>query len=426
MNNVLFEKELKIIASEVDSPVDSSNSRICFAKAEGSYIFDVNDKKYIDLINGKGAVILGHNYNKVNKAIMKALNSNSNIHTGPADVIVELSHVIKNDIGLENSKITYFSTGTEACKAATSVAKMYTKKKVIISAGYHGWDLMWKSSDKFLEPNEYGVVDFYFVPQLLEQCIIRFAGDIALIIISPDYVYLEPDTLQSIIWLAKKNNILLCCDDVKQGYRYRRGDSISMVTNENADLYTFSKGLSNGNRISCLLGRADLMGKAKDFTYTSFYDTIPFYAAIETLREMKENNGYEYLNNVGKRLTILLNKVFAESTLPITAIGQGPMFQFVVDDDKLEESFYKECTNNGLLLFERDNQAVSCSINDDIINEIMQIINKVVYKLQGDYKELLGKGVSSERVFKTAWDMIDGAADIGTEAEKIKWIQELL
>ena len=95
-----------------------------------------------------------------------------------------------------------------------------------------------------MKENDYGVVEFYFIPELLEKCIEMYS-DIALIIISPDYVYLKKDTLQRIVKLAKENDILLCCDDVKQGYRYRKGTSLELVTDEKADLYTFAKGLAN-------------------------------------------------------------------------------------------------------------------------------------------------------------------------------------
>lgn len=204
------------------------------------------------------------------------------------------------------------------------------------------------------------------------------------------------------------------------------GSSIEQATDIKADLYTFSKGLANGNRISCLVGRNELMSKASNFTFTSFYNAIPFYAAVTTLKKMKENKGYEYLNEIGEKLSIEMNCVLAESEIPIRVFGQGPMLQFVCANDELEEEFYHLCTENGLLLFERDNQAMSCAIDDDAIAEVCDILKDVTEKLAIKFPQYKNANISSKRVFSTAWDMIDGAADIGKLEDKIEWIKELM
>lgn len=426
MNFIDFENKLQMISTMVDSPVTEKDARICFDYAHGCYLYDSNGKKYIDLINGKGAVMLGHNDEDVNQAIMTSISERKNIHTGPAEVVIELTNIILQDIQLEDAKVTYFTTGTEACRAAVSIAKRNTGKKIVLSSGYHGWDIMWEGAEEFLEANQYGVVNFYFVPELLKQCIEKYTDNIALIIISPDYVYLEAETLCRIVKLAKENNILLCCDDVKQGYRFRKGDSLHQITSQNADIYTFSKGLANGNRISCLVGRATLMREAKEFSFTSFYNLIPYYAAVATLKKMDEQDGYTYLNKIGDKMAKAINCILAESQLPIKVLGHGPMLQFVCGNDELENAFYKKTTEKGLLLYVRDNQAMTCAMNEQVILEVCEIIKEVTSELKVSHSQDINGNISSERVFKTAWEMIDGAADVGTYEDKIKWIKELL
>lgn len=228
MNFSNFEKKMNLIGARVDSPICCEKHRICFDRAEGGYLYDSNGKRYIDMINGKGAVMLGHNDEDVNRAIISSVEQKNNIHTGPTQVITELSDILLRDCKLKDAKVTYFTTGTSACRAAVTLAQKYTGKHTIISAGYHGWDAMWESAKSFMKENDYGVVEFYFIPELLEKCIEMYS-DIALIIISPDYVYLKKDTLQRIVKLAKENDILLCCDDVKQGYRYGEAISFGML-----------------------------------------------------------------------------------------------------------------------------------------------------------------------------------------------------
>jgi len=42
-----------------------------FEKAEGSYIWDSDGKKYIDFLSGYGSVSLGHNHPQIIEAINK-------------------------------------------------------------------------------------------------------------------------------------------------------------------------------------------------------------------------------------------------------------------------------------------------------------------------------------------------------------------
>ena len=42
---------------------------------------------------GKGAVMLGHNDEDVNRAIISSVEQKNNIHTGPTQVITELSDI---------------------------------------------------------------------------------------------------------------------------------------------------------------------------------------------------------------------------------------------------------------------------------------------------------------------------------------------
>ena len=43
------------------------------SRADGSYLYDITGKKYIDYFMGHGAVLLGHNRPKIKEAIIRAL-----------------------------------------------------------------------------------------------------------------------------------------------------------------------------------------------------------------------------------------------------------------------------------------------------------------------------------------------------------------
>ena len=71
----LFVEALKYIPGGVNSPVRAFKSvggtPIFIKKANGAYLFDEDDKRYIDYINSWGPMILGHAYQPVIDAVIE-------------------------------------------------------------------------------------------------------------------------------------------------------------------------------------------------------------------------------------------------------------------------------------------------------------------------------------------------------------------
>lgn len=420
-------KDLKIIATEVESPkINNSELKILFSSAEDATLIDEYGKNYIDLINGKGSIILGHNDKTVVNDIKYFLDNKSNIFTGPSQHIIKLAKMIIEDLDVVDYKTTFFTTGTSACRAAAVTAQKHTGGDIILSSGYHGWDAMWDFSGQLFEPNKNGVIDFYFMPETLELLLEKYKGRVALVIISPDYIYHKPSTICKIIELAHRYNVLFCCDDVKQGYRHRQGSSLELVTQEKADLYTFSKGLANGYRISCLVGKSEVMESARELSFTSYYDVLPVAASLATLKKMRNKKGYFHLNDMGNKLIDRLRSLFIESRLPINVNGVGPIFQIVLGNPELESFFYSSALENGLLLYEGDNQTISYCFTDQVVDETVKRFENTIDMISKKFSNLKGMDITPEITFKTAWNMVDGATDVLPYEKKIKLIEELV
>ncbi len=408
-----WEKQLSQIAPQVYSPYDGSGTqRIFFRSAKGCYLYGEDDKDYIDFVNGKGSVMIGHNADVVNQAIIRMLQENKSNYTGPNELIVTLTEQIQRGVQINQPKIAFYGTGTAACRAAVGAARAATGKKIILSAGYHGWDPMWDIWDKeLLEINDEKMINFFFIPELLEKIIANHKNDIALLIISPDYTYIKKETLLQIIEMCHIYNIIVCCDDVKQGFRYRYGSSLEQITNKSIDMYTFSKGLANGHRISCLIGRADIMQNTKYYTFTSFYDMVSITAASATLKFMENQCVYEKIIKQGTNLLKLLKNICKDSKLPIEVNGSGPVFHFVFGTDELQNAFYREAVSHGICFYEGDNQCLSWSFNDTVLKEFIRRFTETIETLINNFHRLKNTNVTIERTFLSAWNMIDGATD---------------
>nr|BCJ78229.1 neamine transaminase BtrB [Niallia circulans] len=420
------ERLLSVLGTYIDSPVNPvRKERVMFSRGSGAYLFDYDGGSYIDLMNGKGSIILGHNDPDVNAALQKFLEQDREIVTGPSRPIVELAERIKRDSALPDAKVSFYTTGTAACRAAVYAARDYSGKKIVLSSGYHGWDPMWRQDGALLEPNEDGIIEFYFIPELLERALSAHKDQVALVIFSPDYTYLSASTIERIVSICRAHGVLICCDDVKQGYRHRQGSSLELATEEKADLYVFSKGLSNGHRISCVVSSEAIMEQTKEHTYTAYYQMLPILSSLETLKKMEAGNGYEVIRSYGQTLAGNLKELFIQSSLPIEVNGTS-VFQFVFGDEELEEAFYREAFHQGVILFEGDNQSLSLCMDKDVQTDLIRRISNVTDVLSERYKHLRGQEVSDEQTFRTAWNMIDGASDLLPYERQLKLLDNLI
>ncbi|CDL84504.1 aminotransferase class III-fold pyridoxal phosphate-dependent enzyme [Xenorhabdus szentirmaii] len=406
------------IASAVGVPVPNLRA----LSASGAVVKLSDGRDYIDLMNGKGNITLGHHHPTVTEAIVASLNNKLGSSTCWSEPFEDLAEIIVADSGISNGQVAFFSSGTEACRAVVQCARKITGKKIIASAGYHGWGDLWSSSSHFLQPNENGIIDFYFIPELLADVLENYHGEVAMVMISPDYVHLKPETLKKIASLAREYGVLFCSDEVKNGYRSVAGSALSQVIGIQADFYTFAKGLCNGQRLSCLVGSSDMMQKTKHMTYTAYFDTVPIVAALATLKYMHREQGYKRLATCGSILANTLCTLITQVELPIKVMGDGPLLQFICATPELDEAFYTACARHRLLLYKFDNQAISLA-TEAVLTELEIRFKQVFSELAQNFSMQHPIHVPIERQMEAAFNMIDGASDVMPAANAIHWLQ---
>jgi putrescine aminotransferase len=112
-------------------------------KAEGVYLFDVADNKYIDLISGIGVSGLGHRHPRVIKAIQDQLERYTHLMVYGEFIQapqVLLAKALADTLPL-NLSVSYFvNSGSEAVEGAVKLAKRFTGKPNIVAFNnsYHG------------------------------------------------------------------------------------------------------------------------------------------------------------------------------------------------------------------------------------------------------------------------------------------------
>src|SRR5690606_35125817 len=124
----LFARASRVIPGGVNSPVRAFGSvggtPYFVARAEGPYVWDVDGRRYIDLVQSYGAIILGHAHPAVVEAVQRAA-ADGTSYGAPTEREVVLAETIAARVpGCERVRLV--SSGTEATMTAIRVARGFT------------------------------------------------------------------------------------------------------------------------------------------------------------------------------------------------------------------------------------------------------------------------------------------------------------
>ena len=111
--------------------------------AEGSYIFDTNNKAYLDFVAGVSACSLGHRHPKVLEAIHTQLEKYMHVMVYGEYIqkpALELTKLLAKYYPKNIEKTYLTNSGTEAIDGALKLARRYTGRSEILAAdkAYHG------------------------------------------------------------------------------------------------------------------------------------------------------------------------------------------------------------------------------------------------------------------------------------------------
>lgn len=134
-NRQLFQRH---IAQTSDSPL-----MLEIIRAEGIYMFDDEQNRYMDLISGISVSNLGHCHPAVVDAVKQQAETYMHLMVYGEYVQspqVKLAEAISNTLPKPLDSVYFVNSGSEAVEGAMKLAKKYTGRSEIISAynGYHG------------------------------------------------------------------------------------------------------------------------------------------------------------------------------------------------------------------------------------------------------------------------------------------------
>jgi len=332
--------------------------------AKGSYIYDTNNKKYLDFVAGVSACPLGHNHPKVINAIKTQLDSYMHVMVYGEYIqkpAVELTKLLAKQLPESLEKTYLTNSGTEAIEGALKLAKRATGRSEIIAANkaYHG------STMGALSVMGYEDRKQAFRPLLPDVKFINFNSEedfeqittktacVILETIQGGAGFIEPKDgyLEKVQKQCNKVGALLILDEIQPGIG--RTGKLFGFENYNCipDILVTGKGLGGGMPIGAFTASSKLMNLLQDnpkLAHITTFGGHPVIAAsaLATLKEITESNLMQNALEKEKLFrTLLVHPLISEIR------GIGLMLAIVTPSEIITNSLILKCQNRGLILF---------------------------------------------------------------------------
>ena len=325
MKHAFYENEKAVTANESRDycpfiPVFGPPA-VMFERGEGTQLWDISGKRYLDFLSGIAVVSLGHANPVIAKAIAEQANtlvhvSNFFANTVATNTAVELSGLMR-DAGAGDGQVFFCNSGAEANEAAIKLARKFGgrgRHRIVTALGsFHGRTLGALALTG--QPAKHEV--FQPMPEGFKYC--EF-GDIASLEAQLDdtvaAVMLEPIQgeggvvpadaayLQAVQKLCNERGILLIIDEVQTGF-CRTGKWFGFEhAGIQPDAITMAKGMGNGMPVGALWARKDIASVLQPGDHGSTYSgtALATSAVSAVISEMKRLDAATLANKQGARL----------------------------------------------------------------------------------------------------------------------------
>jgi acetylornithine/N-succinyldiaminopimelate aminotransferase len=330
--------------------------RVVFERGQGCWLYDVNGRKYLDLVAGIACVILGHSHpyfvKRISEQLSRLIHVSNLYYTVPQ---IELAERLGKITGMD--RFFFCNSGTEAVEAALKIARRVTgrKKFVAFSNAFHGRTMGALSvtyKEKFRKPFEPLVQPVEFSKYNSVENLGKVVDDeTAAVIIEPVQgeagVYpAEQRFIDEIFRLREKYNYLVIFDEIQTGFG-RTGRWFAKehfgADGVEPDIITLAKGMGNGFPVGGVGVTDEVAEKVEAGDHGSTFGGNPLacVAALATIEVIEKEKLVENSARMGERFKEGL------SLLGLKSRGLGLMIGFEVEN---APEFVSKCLEAGVVV----------------------------------------------------------------------------
>ena len=371
----LFERGSKVLVEGVSSasrgPAAFGTTPRYMSHGEGSRLYDVDGREYIDWMMAFGALPLGHAHPKIVETVTREIARGSHFATA-LEVEVEVAELLV-ELLPHVEKIRFANTGTEAAMAAIRLARGHTGRRKIIKfeGHYHGWwdavlinsnpqpiTALGHPNSPIRIPDSSGIteeswMDTVVVPwndiEALERAMALHGRDAACVVTegvmsNMGVIAPAPGYLNKMQELCKEYGALFYLDETVTGFRVAAGGCAELYGLK-PDIVTYGKALGGGVPMAAIGGSSEIMsglewGKVLHFG-THNAGRLALHICKTMLTEMLANEqaGFKKIKDLGLKLTKEIQEVTRKNNKhKVICQGVNSMFQiFFTDQEKISD-----------------------------------------------------------------------------------------
>lgn len=331
-------------------------------RGEGSYVYDTDGNKLLDVNSGQFCTVLGHSNPELALCIKKITENIAHTNTSMlSSEVLKAAENLNRISGDMNAFSILLSTGSEAVEFCIRYAKHIKKKNGILcfEKGYHGLTLGSQSvtfSGKYALP---AVSDIYSVPvpdtfatqeeltgdiEKLEGILKQSGSDIAAVLMEPivsvgGMIFPDKYYFEEVRRLCTEYDVLLIFDESQTGYG-RTGEwfayrQMGIVP----DMVACAKGIGLGYPVAAALFADYLIPKdGFAMSHYSSHQNDAFSAAIINfgIDYIERNNILNEVKEKGKYFLDKLMKISESNSVISRPRGRGLMIGFELKIEGVE------------------------------------------------------------------------------------------
>lgn len=320
-----YERSARVIPGGVNSSIRAfravGGTPYVVARAEGPYVYDIEGRQLIDLVQSYGAVILGHAHPAITAAVTAAVGHGTS-YGAPTPREMKLAEAISERVP-SCERVRLMNSGTEATSTAVRLARGATGRKRLVTfhGNFHG------ATDALLAAGGSGVATFGLpgtagVPEeavantwvLPYNEVPTLDSDVAAVIVEPiaanmGVVAPAAGFLEGLRAECDRVGALLIFDEVITGFRVGHGGAQAKY-DVRPDLTCFGKVIGGGLPIGAVGGSAEVMNNLSPLGSVFHAGTlagnpIATAAGLAALNELNDDV-YMELSARARRLAALL------------------------------------------------------------------------------------------------------------------------
>jgi acetylornithine/N-succinyldiaminopimelate aminotransferase len=305
------------------------------AKASGSWLWDVNDKKYLDLYGGHAVISIGHNHPHFVERLTSQLQKISFYSNSVKNTMQEeLAYKLGQLSGYTNYQLFLCNSGAEANENAIKLASFVTGRKKVIAfhKAFHGRTsgaVAVTDNTKIVAPFN-AVHNVIFLPLNDIESVHKHVDEtVAAVLIEgiqgvggihiPDEYF-----LQQLSAICKERGVMLILDEVQSGYGRTGKFFAHQHTGIQPNLITVAKGMGNGFPIGGVLINPAIQPWSGMLGTTFGGNYLACAAALAVLEVIEKENLMHHAQQIGNEII----KKLKDYPCFIEVRGKGLMIGF--------------------------------------------------------------------------------------------------